>query len=338
MRVAFTGVSHWHLPLYLDPVLDLPDATVVGVADPDASVASLVAERIRTRGFSDWRQMLVDVEPEFVFVLGRHIDMPEVCGWLIDHGIPFAVEKPAGIDVASVEGLARRASGAGVFAAVPFVFRQSRWLELIDTVRAGEDPIYLSFTFIAGSIDRYRSGSSWMLDRGLSGGGALSNLGIHFLDLSRLLLGEDVRVASALMSNALDGLEVEDHAAVLLRSEAGASVVETGYIYPAPHMTFDMHFSVRTPRHHFAASDSKGIQVITDGGEPRFHPMSMTNIEYYPVFVRDVLRRVQDGDRPCADLEDMVGSARLLHAAYAASPPLVARSTNSHAADNQVTE
>ncbi len=320
MRVAFTGVSHWHLPLYLDPVLELPDVLVAGVADPDPAVAASVAERVGSRGFADWRQLLAEVEVDFVFVLGRHIDMPEVCRELIARGIPFAVEKPAGVDVASVEDLAARAEAAGAFAAVPFVFRQSRWLELIEEVRADDEPLYLSFMFVAGSIERYRGGSEWMLDRRLSGGGCLANLGVHFLDLSRLLLGADVRVAAALMSNALDGLAVEDHAAVLLRTDRGSSLVETGYIYPAPHMSFDMHFSVRTRRHHFAAKDGTGIQVITDGGEPRFHPMPMTNVDYYPVFVRDVLARVAEGRAPVADLADMVESARLLHAAYALSP------------------
>ncbi len=152
----------------------------------------------------------------------------------------------------------------------------------------------------------------------------MANLGVHFLDLTRLMLGPDVEVASALMSNALDGLEVEDHAVALLRTARGSAVVETGYIYPAPHMTFDMHFSVRTRRHHFAAKDATGIQVISDGREPVFHPMPMTNVAYYPVFVRDVLARVERGEAPLADLSDMAQAGRLLHRAYELSPLAVA--------------
>jgi len=46
MRVAFIGVSHWHIPLYLDPVLALPDAEVVGVSDPSLAAAERVAARL----------------------------------------------------------------------------------------------------------------------------------------------------------------------------------------------------------------------------------------------------------------------------------------------------
>lgn len=33
IRVAFIGISHWHLPIYLEPVRRLPGVTVAGVSD-----------------------------------------------------------------------------------------------------------------------------------------------------------------------------------------------------------------------------------------------------------------------------------------------------------------
>ena len=32
MRVALIGVSHWHTPFYLDPLLTMPDMTVIGLS------------------------------------------------------------------------------------------------------------------------------------------------------------------------------------------------------------------------------------------------------------------------------------------------------------------
>lgn len=324
MRVVFTGVSHWHLPLYLAPVMELADVEVVGVADPDPHVVAPVAERIGSSAWTDWAAMCDELRPDFAFVLGRHCDMAEVCRGLIERGIPFAVEKPAGISLAEVEDLRQRAADAGAFAAVPFVFRQSRMMQLAAEIVPDGAPLYLSFKFIAGSFDRYLGGSDWMLSRAASGGGCLLNLGIHFLDLSRLLLGRDVEVAGAMMSNALSRLDVEDHAAVLLRSGAGGALIETGYIYPAPHMTFDMHFSLRTPRYHLAAKDESGVELIRDGGEPEFIPMPMSNVAYYPEFVRDVLRRAARGERPVAGLDDLAGAMALLEDAYRLSPLPVA--------------
>jgi predicted dehydrogenase len=265
--------------------------------------------------------MCAEAAPEFVFVLGRHCDMAEVCRALIEWRIPFAVEKPAGISLAEVSELARLGAERKAFAAIPFVFRQSRMVETMHEVAGDDVPLYMSFKFVAGSVDRYRStGCEWMLSRGTSGGGCMLNLGIHFIDLALFLMGPGVRTEAAMMSNAVDGVDVEDHGVVLLRSGAGACLIETGYIYPAPHMTFDMHFSIRTPRHHFAAKDATGLEVIPLGGEPRFVPMPMTNPPYYPAFVHDVLARAAHGEPPLAGLPEMAAALRLLEAAYAKAP------------------
>ncbi|MEJ0071268.1 MAG: Gfo/Idh/MocA family oxidoreductase, partial [Pseudomonadota bacterium] len=71
MRVALIGVSHWHLPLYLDPVLALPEAEVVGVSDPTLAVAEAVAARIGCAAYVDYRTLCDRLRPDFVFVLGR---------------------------------------------------------------------------------------------------------------------------------------------------------------------------------------------------------------------------------------------------------------------------
>ena len=84
MRIAFTGVGHWHLPLYLEPLADIPDTEVVGVSDPDPAVARSVGERAGAPAFTDWRELVAETAPQFVFVLGRHVDMPEVVLGLLD--------------------------------------------------------------------------------------------------------------------------------------------------------------------------------------------------------------------------------------------------------------
>jgi predicted dehydrogenase len=321
MRLAFTGVSHWHLPLYLDPALATPGHQVVAVSDPDRAVANRVAARIGATAWTDWRAMFDRERPDFVFVLGRHCDMAEVARAAIDLGIPCAIEKPCGIDGREVADLAARAAAAGAFAAVPFVLRESRMMETIRAHAQGERVHYLSFKFIGGSVDRYRqaAGCDWMLDRRTSGGGCLLNLGVHFLDLARVLFTEPPAVTAALMSSAVDGLDTEDHAAVLLRAGSGACLIETGYTYPAPHMTFDMHFSIRTANHYFAAKDSEALEVLTTSQNRSLLPMGMTNVPYYPHFVRDVVARAARGDRPVADLSDMQATMTLVEAAYAAA-------------------
>src|SRR5215510_6026261 len=155
MRVVFIGVSHWHTRFYLDPVLGLPGVHVVGVSDPDVRVAQLTAGSLQCTWSTDYRTLCADVQPDFAFVLGRHADMAAACHFLIEQRIAFCVEKPAGVNATEVRALAAHARQRAVFAAVPFVFRESALLEAIRSRLAEGRVQFLSFRFIAGPVSRY---------------------------------------------------------------------------------------------------------------------------------------------------------------------------------------
>ena len=322
MRIVLIGVSHWHVPFYLDPCLVLPGVAVVGVSDEDVLRADPVAARAGCPAFADYRVMCAVLKPDFAFALGRHCDMPAVGRFLIEAGIPFAMEKPCGVLLSEVEALAALARAKGAFAAVPFVFR---YCDLVGAVRgdaAGEAIQYMAFKFVGGLVDRYRQARcDWMLDRAAAGGGPLINLGVHFLDLCRVLLpGARFEVVSAMMSNAQAGLSIEDHAVVLLQGGGARCVIETGYLYPAPHSVFDLHYSIRTARHYFAARDATTLEISDDARNRHTGEMTLINAPLYPKFVADTLRRLAQGEPPIADLDDMVEAMRLVHDAYAFSP------------------
>jgi predicted dehydrogenase len=326
MRVAFIGVSHWHIPLYLDPMLALADAEIVGVSDPSLAAAEAVAARAGCRAFTDERALLDATRPDFVVVLGRHCDMAASARTLIERRIPFAIEKPCALTSAEIDDLAQAARAAGVFAAVPFVFRDSTLLETIRAAAPGEAFHYLAFKFVAGSVERYRAtGCDWMLERRLAGGGCMLNLGVHFFDLARQLLPAPPRVVGAALSNSIDGLDTEDHGVVLLRAGAASCTIETGYTFPAPHMTFDLHFSLRSDRHYVVATGIDHVEIFDLAQNRTVHRVPTTNPPYYPGFVRDALARAASGAPPVAGLDDMAEAMRLIEAAYALAPPLERR-------------
>jgi predicted dehydrogenase len=318
MRIVLIGVSHWHTPFYLDPALEQPDVTIVGVSDPDVARAAPVAAKAGCPAYPDYREMCAQLRPDFAFALGRHCDMAETARFLIGQRIPFAMEKPCGISSAEVHDIAARAAQAGVFAAVPFVLRYCPLIDTIREVAAGEALQYITFKFVGGMVDRYHQQNvPWMLDRSLSGGGPLLNLGVHHLDLCRILLnGAALTVTGAAMSNHTAHLTIEDHAVVLLRGGGATCMVETGYLYPAPNSVFDMHYSIRTEGHYFAARDNHTLEIVTNDRQRETRQMKLTNVFFYPAFVRDTLRRVQAGERPIADLDDMAAAMDLVQAAY----------------------
>jgi predicted dehydrogenase len=322
MRIVLIGVSHWHTPFYSDPVLEMKDATIVGVSDPDAARAAPLAARARCPVFTDYREMCAKLQPDFAFALGRHRDMAEEARFLIESRIPFAMEKPCALNAAEAQEIARRAAAGRVFAAVPLVMRYCPLVETIREVAAGERIQYLSFKFVGGMVDRYHQQKvEWVIDRAISGGGPLLNLGIHHVDLCRVLLGDaDLAVTGAMMSNRAAGLGIEDHAVVLMQGGGASCMVETGYLYPAPNSVFDMHYSIRTDGHYFAARDNSTLEIVTNDRQRTTRAMKLTNAFFYTEFTQDTLRRVRDGRPPIADLADNAAAVTLIEAAYAMSP------------------
>jgi predicted dehydrogenase len=319
MRVALVGVSHWHTPLFLTPLLQEPGVEVVAVADPEEAVARGYAEKLGCRAFSSHVDLCERARPDFVFAMAPHAQMAAVAEFLIDEGIPFAMEKPVGIDQAQVAALAAKAEAKGHFAAIPFVFRYSGFLSMLREIAGQETVHYAGFRFIAGPPSRYiEAGCEWMLDPARSGGGCGINLGVHFLDLCQLLWPQDKPVViGANVSSSAGATAVEDHALITLEAGGGRRcVVETGYLYPAPVGVFDMHFSVRTDSHYFVARGPGEIEVSDMAGNRRTIAATTTNMPHYPTFVSDTLARLKAGQPPIADLADMRAVMGHIDAAY----------------------
>ena len=172
------GVSHWHTPFFCEPLRTLDDAKRTAVSDPNPDVARSPADRCGCAGFTDHRELLAAMRPDFAFALAPHADMPSLGHDLIRAGVGFALEKPCGTTRAQVAGLRDAAAAAGALAAVPLAFRNSHLLRTICEAAKGEVFRHLSFRFIAGPPQRYiNSGCEWMLGPGRAGGGCAINLG-----------------------------------------------------------------------------------------------------------------------------------------------------------------
>jgi predicted dehydrogenase len=208
---------------------------------------------------------------------------------------------------------------------VPLVFRNGDFTARLRKMSA-RGIQYMTYRFIAGFPARYQQANChWMLDPALAGGGSTINLGIHFFDLAVLLMGADVRVRQATMSNAAWGHAIEDYGLVVLERGADLCVIETGYLYPAPTSTFDMHYAVRTGDEYLVAHDPETVELVRNSGERQMIASHTTNVAHYRTFMRDVLDRVRTSRPPLAKLSDMVPIMRLVDDAYAKAGPLPQR-------------
>lgn len=321
MRIAAIEVSHWHSlydAAYLRILAGLPDVELVGLHDPSAAVAAGRAAQLGNPPvFTDYREMLAKIRPDFVLALGQHSRMAETAHHLLDHGYPFMMEKPMGVNAGEVGGIADKAAARQAFVAVPLPQRYSpfaaRARRMLADGRFGPlSHVYLRLCRPTSA--RYPAWDSpWMLDPALAGGGCLRNLGAHLLDLFLLLTGEEAQVTGAQLSARALGQKVEDYATVLLRSASGVlGTIELGNT--VPYAGSDGEFKVAGRDATLVGYHDDTMRVITAAGEETIADAPAAPL--YPSAVRDILDHWRRAAPPPAGVHDCLRVVRLIDQAY----------------------
>jgi predicted dehydrogenase len=321
IRVAAIEVSHWHSVFdaaYLRILADMPDVQLVGLHDPSRAVAARRAAVIGNPPiFTDYREMLATTRPDFVVALGRHSGMARTAHDLLDHDVPFMMEKPMGVDATEVASVAEKAAAKHAFVAVPLPQRYSpfavRARQMLAEGRFG--PLsHLYFRLNRPSSARYPAWDSpWMLDPALAGGGCLRNLGSHCLDLFLLLTGEEAEVTAAQLSARALGQRVEDYASVLLKTSRGVlGTIEVGNT--VPYDGSDSEFTIAGRDAILAVYHDNLLRLIMAGGEETTSVSPAAPL--YPTAVRDILDHWRRGASPPVSVHDCLRVVRLIDRAY----------------------
>jgi predicted dehydrogenase len=252
--------------------------------------------------------------------------MPAIAEALIERRIPFALEKPCGINMPQVTRLRELAEQAKVYCAVPFIFRMS---DLLGAIEGAEGCIpsnfnYMSIRFIVGAPERYTvAGAAWALDPALSGGGSTINVATHFIDLFRLITGKEVARVSAIMNSRTHKAAVEDYSLLTMQTADGVTgLVETGYSFPSTaDEQREFSFTFSSDR-IYAKSGSDRIEIRNrqdPAAGTRSLRLRLETDVYYPMFVKRVLAECRTGARPVASLRDAEAMMQVMDAAYASA-------------------
>jgi predicted dehydrogenase len=321
MRVAATGVSHWHSlydSAYLRHLTGMPEMRLVALQDPSAEIAGRRAAALGDPTvYTDYRRMLTETRPDFVIALGRHSSMAETALYLVDQGYPFLMEKPMGVDAAEVRRVADRAAAKNAFVAVPL---GQRYHPFVARARAlGAEARFGPLSHIYFRLNRPTSAryvawdAPWMLDPKDAGGGCLRNLGPHGLDLFLFLTGEDAQVTGAQISSHALGQPVEDYASVLLRSAGGVlGTIEVGNTFPRLGTDGESKIAWRDA---ILVLRDDTLRLTTAEGEETAsgapaEPMALTAL-------RDALDHWRRGQPPPISVHDCLRAVCLIDQAYA---------------------
>lgn len=232
VRVGVVGTSWWTDSMYLPALADHPAGSVQAICGRDRLTAEALAENWDIpHVYTDWRKMLADGQIDAVIVATPNDTHHPITMDAIRRGMAVLCEKPLSLDASLASEMVAAAEQADVTTMTPFTYRcmpSFRWTkQLFDDGYVGR-PYHLHLRYFTGYA---RNGEySWRFDPSVSGAGVVGDLGTHWIDMARWLLGEVVAVSATIdrfvdRAPRPDGSTydaAEDSALIQCRFESGA--------------------------------------------------------------------------------------------------------------------
>jgi predicted dehydrogenase len=185
---------------------------------------------------------------------------------------------------------------------------------------------------------RFRDPVGWLFQRQLAGGGVLSWLGCHDLDLMRYITQDEiVSVSAEVATRSGAAIDVEDVAVLALRFRSGAlgslHIAYTLALHGGGYHNlagYDTHacfhgqagrlaWSHGDARLHVESTDPSWAAAPTRDLSFTLPESSSYGGAHGQAFVRDFIQSTQTGDAPPASGRDALQVARITDAAYASS-------------------
>jgi predicted dehydrogenase len=181
---------------------------------------------------TDWEALAADPSIDAAVVATPNALHAAQAIELLHHGVHVMVEKPMATSVGECDAMIQASRDSRAFLMVAHCWRfRDEVIALRDRIAAGE----------LGEVVKTRGygvhagwgPSGWFVDRALSGGGALVDMGVHAVDTARFLLGDPRpgRVCAAVGTRYAEGrYQVDDDAVLLIAWSNGTnSLVESGW-------------------------------------------------------------------------------------------------------------
>ncbi|MDE2998716.1 MAG: Gfo/Idh/MocA family oxidoreductase [Gemmatimonadota bacterium] len=344
IRVALFGLTHPHSLGHLKTLQASDLVKGIVLFDDDARVVADVRERMGNKvqgGYVDLDEMFAGESFQVGVADFRNHLNGALCLRLIDKGVHVISEKPVTNCAEELSRIVDAASREGVKLGVMYqnryhpVAREARRLVadgVIGRVTGCEARMITSQV-------RFRNPGHWLFDCRQAGGGILSWLGCHYIDLLRYVLDDDVVEVSAI-ADTLSGedIDVEDVASLALRFGKGAiGSLHAGYqlamsIPGYSGATYDTYVGFRgtegrvywNPVDRPPVLHAESTTVGWRSSPVRSFHYALPELDCYGgafglAFLERFLYSVNGDGEPPATGEDALRVARIIEAAYASS-------------------
>jgi predicted dehydrogenase len=345
IKAALLGIEHPHSLAHLRTLQALPEISEILLWDEsqaalDGAVAKQPAKVSAT--FTNLDQLLADKELFFVIAAIRNDLGPDVFIRTLEAGKHLMAEKPIGRTAADTERVIAVAQRTGAQLGVCY---QNRTLPAVQLMRKLVSDgllgplISVEMRMITTRVAA-RNPKNWLFKNAQSGGGILSWLGCHYLDMMRYVTGDEiVSVSAEVATRSGEAIDVEDVATLALRFRSGAvgsfhagymmALSGGGYHNKAGYDTYG-GFNGQLGRITWS-SPSSPIKLAVESIHPawasapqRTFDLPLAESPAYggvsgEQFIRDFIRSAQGEGQAWTSGSDALQVARIIDAAYEAS-------------------
>ncbi|WP_394619577.1 Gfo/Idh/MocA family protein [Lentzea sp. JNUCC 0626] len=221
LRLAVAGAAHPHVSYVLDELPLRTDVELVGISDPDPSLA----QSWGVPAYYDHRSLLTATRPDVVVVAGIYSDRGTVVVDSLRSGAHVLADKPLCTSLSAWDAISRAADETGRFVSL---LLEKRGYPVTLAARSVLDSGALGAVTLAAASAPHKlnrdARPSWFLDPETYGG-VIGDLAVHDIDLVLWLSGAREGTVSAIGSRWCG--------AVLLRAGDVAATLEVSWLTPA---------------------------------------------------------------------------------------------------------
>jgi len=340
-KIGLIGVAHPHSIAHLKTLRWIDQIVDIPIYDPDESAIRNAKEEIGDKIgeiYTDLDSLLNRTDVPIMFVCLRNDQTPDVLIKCADAAKHIIVEKPVATSAEAFKPALDTIEKAGLKMTVCF---QNRYHPMVQEIfnLIGEGilgtPMSIEMRMITSQV-RFRDPDHWLFQKELSGGGILSWLGCHYLDMACYFMRDRISEVSAIVAtNSGESIDVEDTASLSFRFSSGSvGSLHAGYMLPfsgSGYMgpSYDTYIAIRGTKGNIVWNPFEMEKPLTAEStivawetSPHrvFHHQLPACDAYGGIhgvkFVTDFLDTIASEKQPAVSGNDMMHVLEILDAAY----------------------
>ncbi len=288
LKVGIIGLGHLHPRTYMPHFQATPSTKVVAASDPLKRLREGFAAVFGVRAYADWQELLAGEPIDLAYIFLPHDECPAAAVACAKARIHVVVEKPVANTAAGAKKIVEACRQHRVLFSTPYLWRYHpvcrEMKRIVDSGVLGRI-VGCEGRCAAGGMHRYVEGhAAWMLDRKKSGGGPMYNLGVHWIDLFRWLLGSEICQVIGKNVHVNKKYDVEDNSFAICTFRSGATLsLDISYTVPDSYpYGRDLYLAIRGTEGcvSFApAFEGTRQTLFVCSGDPRFGGAPRKTIE-----------------------------------------------------------